>query len=91
MHKITVEISDEVFALLKAKAERAGTDPARLAAEQLAKENPVIERDATKTGDIRKFFGCVSVGHPSGADNEKIDEDLAREYGLGYDAYHHDD
>ena len=32
-------------------------------------------------GDIRRFFGAGSLGHPAGADNERIDRDLAREYG----------
>ena len=32
-------------------------------------------------GDIRRFFGSVSLGHPTGSDNESIDRDLAREYG----------
>ena len=32
-------------------------------------------------GDITRFFGSVSLGHPTGTDNESIDRDLAREYG----------
>ena len=32
-------------------------------------------------GDIRRFFGAASLGHATGADNESIDRDLAREYG----------
>lgn len=32
---------------------------------------------------IRRHFGAVSLGHPSGADNEQIDADLAREYAGG--------
>ena len=83
MHTITVELSDEVFALLKAKAEQTGTDPARLAAEQLTNENPVARRDETKTGDIRKFFGAVNAPHAVGLDNDRIDADLVREYGRG--------
>jgi predicted DNA-binding antitoxin AbrB/MazE fold protein len=30
-------------------------------------------------GDITRFFGSVSLGHPTGTDNESIDRDLARE------------
>jgi predicted DNA-binding antitoxin AbrB/MazE fold protein len=30
-------------------------------------------------GDITRFFGAVSLGHPTGTDNESIDRDLARE------------
>ena len=31
-------------------------------------------------GGIRELFGSVSLGHPTGADNESIDADFAREY-----------
>ncbi len=31
-------------------------------------------------GGLRELFGSVSLGHPTGADNESIDADLAREY-----------
>ncbi len=33
-----------------------------------------------RNGSIRELFGSVSLGHPTGADNESIDADLAREY-----------
>lgn len=33
-----------------------------------------------QTGGIREMFGSVSLGQPTGADNEQIDADLAREY-----------
>jgi hypothetical protein len=33
------------------------------------------------TGGIREMFGSVSLGHPTGSDNESIDADLGREYG----------
>lgn len=32
------------------------------------------------TGSLRELFGSVSLPGPSGADNESIDADLAREY-----------
>ena len=32
-------------------------------------------------GEIREMFGSVSLGHPTGADNESIDTDLIREFG----------
>ena len=31
-------------------------------------------------GTLRELFGSVDLGHPTGADNERIDADLAREY-----------
>ena len=37
--------------------------------------------EAKSVGGIREMFGSVSLGHPTGSDNESIDADLAREYG----------
>jgi len=31
-------------------------------------------------GSLSELFGSVDLGHPTGADNESIDADLAREY-----------
>lgn len=31
-------------------------------------------------GSLRELFGSVDLGQPTGADNESIDADLAREY-----------
>ena len=42
---------------------------------------PETNGEAKSAGGIRELFGSVSLGHPSGSDNEQIDADLAREYG----------
>jgi predicted DNA-binding antitoxin AbrB/MazE fold protein len=31
-------------------------------------------------GTLRELFGSVDLGYPTGADNDSIDADLAREY-----------
>jgi hypothetical protein len=36
-------------------------------------------------GGIRELFGSASLGHPTGADNEGIDADLAAEYANNHD------
>lgn len=41
---------------------------------------PEANGEAKNTGGIREMFGSVSLGHPTGSDNEQIDADLAREY-----------
>lgn len=38
-----------------------------------------------RKGDIRKFFGIFDSGDPNSADNERIDADLAREYGSSHE------
>lgn len=35
--------------------------------------------DQNGKGDITRFFGAASLGHPTSTDNESIDRDLARE------------
>jgi predicted DNA-binding antitoxin AbrB/MazE fold protein len=39
------------------------------------------DMDRTFRGGLRELFGSVDLGYPTGADNESIDADLAREYG----------
>jgi hypothetical protein len=34
---------------------------------------------------LEKLFGSVSLGHPLGLDNEKIDEDLSLEYASNHE------
>lgn len=38
-----------------------------------------------RKGDITRFFGAWSSGDPDSANNERIDADLAREYGTTHD------
>ena len=40
---------------------------------------PQISGKASE-GSLRELFGSVDLGYPTGADNESIDADLAREY-----------
>ena len=37
-------------------------------------------------GILRELFGSVALGYPTGADNESIDADLAREYADTHEA-----
>jgi hypothetical protein len=37
--------------------------------------------DKASQSSLRELFGSVDLGYPTGADNESIDADLAREYG----------
>ncbi len=56
------------------------------------KEVTITLPDKSKTngetksaGGIREMFGSVSLGHPTGSDNESIDADLGRKYGLTHE------
>ncbi|MGI8670374.1 MAG: hypothetical protein ACR2J3_11110 [Aridibacter sp.] len=46
---------------------------------------PETNGDNNQVGSLREMFGSVSLGHPTGANNEKIDEDLAREYASNHE------
>jgi hypothetical protein len=44
-------------------------------------DEPKANGEPKNGGGIREMFGSVSLGHPTGSDNEQIDADLGREYG----------
>ena len=83
---LTVELSDEVYAALRRQAKAAGTSLARVAAASLERQfkgTGTLPTDAEKQAARERFerhFGEVNLGHPTGAENESIDADLAREY-----------
>ena len=39
-------------------------------------------------GSLRELFGAVDLGYPTGADNDSIDADLAREYAATHEETH---
>jgi len=82
---LVVQLSDDAYAALQREAESAGTSPAQVAVawvERQVAEVPVrteAERQAARERFAR-HFGELDIGHPTGADNEVIDTDLAGEY-----------
>jgi hypothetical protein len=87
-HKLTITLPDEVYQPLVEAALKQGRTPEEVAAEQLSRALPKPRQpqpNGEKGASIREFFGTVSLGHPTGADNESIDRDLAREYGATHD------
>jgi len=89
---LSVELSDAAFTALELRARAAGKSPADLAAVLLEqqfvnpnggqKPQPLPDEQAKQAARERfeKHFGAVNLGHPTGADNESIDADLARAY-----------
>jgi hypothetical protein len=51
-----------------------------LLAQPDQKEVPVATSQESR-GTLRELFGSIDLGYATGADNESIDADLAREYG----------
>lgn len=46
---------------------------------------PESNTDTQSAGGISELFGSVSLGHPTGSDNDGIDADLAKAYADTHD------
>jgi hypothetical protein len=82
---ITITLPDEIYQPLVEAALKQGRTPEELAAEKLARTLPKHKPMNTETAReaeerFARWIGSVSLGYPTGADNESIDADLAREY-----------
>ena len=90
----TLELPETVYADLVRAAEASGKTPAGWIQERLPKNGAIgVVTDASDAelaaADARLDECLVSPGHAVGADNERIDADLAREYGDDHaDLYH---
>ncbi len=86
-HQLTITLPDALFQPLVEAALRAGRTPEKFILEQVAQAFPAQEAvpERERKADITQFFGTVRSGDPRSADNERIDADLAREYGRGLD------
>ena len=82
-----MELSDQAYAALRRHAQVTGASLSHVAAallEQQVKGTGALRTDAEKQAarePLERHFGEVNRGHPTGADNDSIDADLAREYG----------
>ena len=83
--RITITLPDEIAGPLSEVARARGQTLEEFASESLAKSVPKPGQvDAASVNQAEQRFarwiGSVSLGRPTGADNESIDADLAREY-----------
>ncbi|MCW5852979.1 MAG: hypothetical protein KIT87_23120 [Anaerolineae bacterium] len=97
-HILILELSDDTYAALVQRAEASGVSPALLATDSLTREfingeaaqtESVLLTDLERQAARERFeahFGAVDLGYPTGADNESIDADLAREYASAHEA-----
>jgi hypothetical protein len=86
-HPLTVQLSDEAYAALKVRADAISQSLAEVAAAVLEQQFAAINRKKLSDDErrvareqLRRHFGAVDLGHPTGTDNAVIDADLAREY-----------
>ncbi len=89
---LIIELSDEVYAAIQRQAMKANTSPAQLVATSLEEhfgQGHRVRRATPSRSDaelqaarerFERHFGAVSLGYATGADNESIEADLAREY-----------
>jgi hypothetical protein len=86
---LILELSDEIFSAIHHQAEKIGISPANLVTDSLEKQFSIFgvlqnfKSEAQKNSARQRFeshFGVVNLGYPTGADNESIDADIAKEY-----------
>jgi hypothetical protein len=89
---LILELSDEIYTLIQRQAEAVGTSPAHWLAKTLEQQfghlhawhSAWVQRTAAEKQVARerfeRHFGEVDLADATGADNEQIDADLAREY-----------
>jgi hypothetical protein len=76
-HTLTLTLPDEAFETLSKDAAQQKKSLEQLALERLA---VTVSEMPETVGSLEDLFGSVSLGHPTGADNESIDRDLMLAY-----------
>ena len=89
---LILELSEKVYAIIQRQAAVAGTSPAHWLAMTLEQQyshvhvgqsalthHTAAEQQAARAR-FERHFGAVDLADATGADNEQIDADLAREY-----------
>jgi hypothetical protein len=85
VHELTLELPDEVFQPLARAAAQAGQSVEQWATAQLQTCAASADRRAADLARLLQHAGAVDLGQPTGANNERIDADLAREYGSSHE------
>lgn len=84
---LTFEIPEELYRTFEQMAAKYGKSTEQVALECLAqhapKPRPKLSEEELREArqKFSRHVGAASLGYPTGADNESIDADLAREYG----------
>lgn len=84
-HQLTLELPDEVFQPLAQAARHAGQSLEQWAAAQLRSCAASSTKQAADLARLLAHAGAVDLGKATGADNDSIDADLAREYGSSHE------
>jgi hypothetical protein len=87
MKTLTFQVSDEVYEACQQIAAKSGRTDEEVMLEWLAKraekKRPKLTEEENRAAwqRLQQHMGAENLGYPTGADNESIDADLAREYG----------
>lgn len=89
MRTLTPELSDEGYEVVKRTAQANSMPPAAWIAARVPtllparKPRPILtpEKREAAMARLRRHAGAVNSSDPNSADNERIDADLAHEYG----------
>lgn len=77
-----LELPDELYNKLLTEGRRTGVSPADWISEKLPKASgATLSEQRRQEANARLERHIVSLGYPTGIDNEAIDADLAKEYG----------
>ena len=79
-HQLTLELPDEVFDPLIQAARRAGQTVEQWATAQLRSCATPATNHAQDLTRLMAHAGAVDLGTPTGADNTRIDADLAPDH-----------
>ena len=88
---LTFEIPDELYEVFEQRAAREGRTTEAVALEWLAqhgpKPRPKLSEEEMQAAldELLQFAGAANSGDPRSADNERIDEDLAKEYASSHE------
>lgn len=78
--QLVLELPEDVYERLQRVAKSTGQSLEDWAKKRLELDKLSESEKKAKIGKVRRHFGEVDLGYPTGADNEKIDADLAKEY-----------
>jgi len=87
MKTLTFQVSDEVYEACQQIAAQYGRTEEEVVLEWLAKrakkKRPKLTEEESRVAweRLQRHMGAENLGYATGADNESIDADLAREYG----------
>lgn len=85
---LTLELSDDIYAVLQQQADAVGLSVAELIVTSLNRQHCLLTANKIQPEtqpeaalqQLLNYAGAISLGYATGTDNESIDADLAKTY-----------